>query len=968
MKLKHLLTTFVLFAMSAMVMAQNESQGLSIYKLDNGLTVYLWEDQDAPNVYGEVLVRAGSIDEPKEYTGLAHYLEHMLFKGTQTIGCLDWEKEKPLYEEIIRLYDEFATETDPVKRDTLTQRINRKSCEAAKFGATDDFSNLIEFIGGEGLNATTAYDRTNYFNYFPPFQMERWLNIYADRLVNPVFRAFQAELENVFEEYNRSQDDAGSFQQNFIFENLYKGHPYERDIIGTPEHLKNPRLSKIIDFYNTWYVPNNMALILVGNFKTDEVKPMIEKTFGRFEPKPLPERVKWTETDFSGNPKFKAAVGYYPEIVWGYKGVKVGDPDELYLDVVISLLNNGQNTGLFDKLMLDGTVSGAYAMNDSRRDMGRIMVYAIPYFDLNQYAYESNRSTEKIIFNEINKLKTGNIEDWLIEAVKNEYALSFDQMFESQHYKSSIAHQLFLYNLDPSYIFDMKKKVLAMTREDIMRVAKKYFDAEYMTFDFEEGDPKKNKLDKPKIKPLDPPTGVKTEYAKAFEQIPMGSVKEEFCDMSEVKQIKIDDHIRLYYTENPKNDIFSLTLRYGVGTDKLPRLGYAVSLMEMAGIMPATDAQTFRRQLSEVGGQLEYGVSDNYMTVNVSGREDKLEEILRLVQRQMLLPKLDDKQLDQIKGSIYSSRMREQKQESALQSALINYTLYKDKSPYLDRLSLKDAIYMNISQLTSDFINATSYDLQIFYVGKRDVENVRQSLMSNLPLKENMMATESPRDKEKVTYDKTQIYFLANSQSQQAQVFFYVDGKPYQLADEVGYEAFDQYFSGGFSGLVMHEIREKRSLAYTAYGYMSTPYNPGNKSCLIGYVGCQPDKVVDAVNTYMDLLTDMPIHPERIDNIKAYLRQTTLTNKPSFRGKARVFAEWQRLGYTQDPAIEELKKIDQLTFDDIVKFYENTVKGKPITIVIMGDSKKIDQKALQAKYGKIQKVNKSRLFSSLDIE
>ena len=968
MKLKTFMSAIVLSLFCTIAMAQKESEGLSIYKLDNGLTVYLWEDQDAPNVYGEVLVRAGSIDEPKEYTGLAHYLEHMLFKGTETIGCLDWEKEKPIYEEIIRLYDEFATETDPVKRDTLTQQINRKSREAAQYGATDDFSNLIEFIGGEGLNATTSYDRTNYFNYFPPFQMERWLNIYADRLVNPVFRAFQAELENVFEEYNMSQDNASSFQQNFIFERLYKGHPYERDVIGTPEHLKNPRLSKIIDFYNTWYVPNNMALILVGNFNSAEVKPMIEKTFGRFEAKPLPERVTWKETDFSNNPKFKETVGYYPEIVWGYKGVKVGDPDELYLEVVINLLNNSQNTGLFDKLMLDGTISGAYAFSDARRDMGRIMIYAIPYFDMNQYAYESNKATEKIIFNEINKLKTGDIEDWLIESVKNEYAFSFDQMFESQYYKSSIAHQLFLYNLEPNYIFDMKKKVMAMTKEDIKRVAKKYFDANYMTFDFEEGDPKKHKLDKPKIKPLEPPTGVKTEYAKAFEQIPMGSVVERFCDMNEVKQIKIDDHIRLYYTENPKNDIFTLTLRYGVGTNKMKRLDYAVQLMEMAGVLPATDAQTFRRQLAEVGGQLSYGVNADYMTVNVTGREDKLEDILRLVQRQMLMPKLDDKQLDQIKGNVYSSRMREQKQESALQSALISYTLYKDKSAYVDRLSLKDAIYMNIGQLTSDFINATSYDLQIFYVGKRSIDDVQQTLTSNLPLKENMMPSESPFDKPTVTYDKTQIYFLSNSQSQQAQVYFYVDGKPYYLKDDVNYEAFDQYFSGGFSGLVMHEIREKRSLAYTAYGYMSTPNNPGNKSFLVGYVGCQPDKVVDAVNTYMELLNDMPQHPERIDNIKAYLRQTTLTAKPSFRNKARLYAEWQRLGYTEDPAIEDLKKIDAMTFDQIVDFYNSNIKGKPITIVIMGDAKKIDQKALQAKYGKFQKVNKSRLFSSLDIE
>ena len=964
MNLRKFLLTIVLGVMSMMVMAQHESDGLTIYKLDNGLTVILWEDQDAPNVYGEVLVRAGSIDEPKEYTGLAHYLEHMLFKGTQTIGALDWEKEKPIYEEIIRLYDEFATETDPAKREALTKQINEKSREAAQYGATDDFSNLIEYIGGEGLNATTAYDRTNYFNYFPPFQMERWLNIYADRLVNPVFRAFQAELENVFEEYNMGQDNAASFQQNFISEHLYKGHPYERDIIGTAEHLKNPRLSKIIDFYNTWYVPNNMALILVGNFNTEEVKPMIEKTFSRFEAKPLPERVSWTETGFEGNPKFSEKVGYYPELVFGYKGVKVGDPDELYLEVVMSLLNNSQNTGLFDKLMLDGTITAAQAYSDTRRDMGRIMVYAIPYYDYNQEQFESNSQTSKIIFDELNKLKTGDIEDWRIEAVKNETALSFDQMFESQGAKEAIAHQMFLYDLDPSYFFDMKKKVLAMTKEDIMRVAKKYFDANYMTFEFEEGDPKKTKLDKPKILPLEPPTGKTTQYAEDFKKIPMGTVEEKFSDMSEVQQVKLDEHIRLYYTENKKNDIFSLVLRYGVGTDKMPKLEYATDLMEMAGVMPSTDAQSFRRQLAEAGGQCSYSVGANYLTVYVSGREDKLNDIMQLVQRQILMPKLDDKQLDQIKGNEFSGRLREQRQEGALRGAFLSYMLYKEKSPYLDRLSLKELIGLNIPQLTAEFAKATKYDLQAFYVGKKPIQEV----IKVIPQTADMLPTESPIDLPKATYDKTQIYFLPNSQSQQAQVYFYVDGKPFDLNQTVNVEAFDQYFSGGFSGLVMHEIREKRSLAYTAYGYISTPNNPGNKTCLIGYVGCQPDKVVDAVSTYMDLLSDMPQHPERIENIKAYLRQVTLTGKPNFRSKAMVFAEWQRLGYTQDPAIEQLKQIDALTFEDIVNYYNAEIKGKPITIIIMGDPKKIDQKALQAKYGKIQKVSKSKLFSPLDFD
>ena len=219
MKKRFFAVAMLLCALTLSAFAQNDPRkGFSEYKLDNGLTIMLWEDQNLPDVHGRVVCRAGAVDEPADYTGLAHYLEHMLFKGTANIGALDWEKEKPLYEEIIRLYDELAAVPmkDQKKRTELIKKINEVSMQAAKFGATDDFSNLIEGMGGEGLNAFTSYDLTCYFNNFPAFQMEKWLEVNSERLINPVFRSFQAELENVFEEYNMYQDYNDTHISEFI--------------------------------------------------------------------------------------------------------------------------------------------------------------------------------------------------------------------------------------------------------------------------------------------------------------------------------------------------------------------------------------------------------------------------------------------------------------------------------------------------------------------------------------------------------------------------------------------------------------------------------------------------------------------------------------------------------------------------------------------------------------------------------
>ncbi len=958
----------MVLALSTVTLFAQSREGLTTYTLDNGLTVYLWEDHDQPDVTGYVATRAGSIDEPAEYTGLAHYLEHMLFKGTQKIGAVDWEKEKPLYEEIIRLYDEYAVATDQVLRDTLIQKINRASLEAAKYATTEEFFSLLDGIGATGVNAGTSYDYTVYYTSFPSNQSYKWLQVFSERLINPVFRTFQAELENVFEEYNMYQDYPSEHIRNNLFADLYKGHPYERSIVGLPEHLKNPRLSKLIEFYETWYVPNNMALILVGDFDTESIKPMITETFGRLVPRELPERPTYPEVSFAGNPKSQHKIGYYPQICWAYKGVKVNDEDAVALEFVCSLLNNSMSTGLFDKIMLDGVISAASAALDARRDQGRILIQAVPYFDVNQQMYESNRATEKIIFTEINKLKNGQIEDWLINSVKEDYDQQFKVAFESSSAKMGNLVQCFIYGLPVDWIFTQKDKIMALTKEDIQRVAKKYFDADYMTIEFEEGDPKKNKLAKPQIKPLDPIKGAETEYAKWFKQLPEGDVKVTYLDFNDVTKVDLFENVHLHYTKNPKNDIFSLNLRYKVGTEQMPMLEYAVSLMNTAGVMPDTDAQQFRRQLAELGGACAYRVSANYLTVNIMGKEENLEKICKLVQRQILMPKLDKKQLEALQGSELSSRFTMDKMDQLYADALLEYVLHGEESEYIDVVPFMDIYHMDIPKLIRPFADATGYEVDAHYVGQKPIEEVKTILTGALPTQAIMKKGNELVVKDPIKYEKTQVYFMANKKQQQADLYLYIGGHPYAISEDVPNDAFNQYFSGGFSGLVLDEIRTKRSMAYSAGGGVSTPSLQGKSTYFLGSVGTQHDKVADAVDVFMDLINNMPEHPERLENIKTLLRQGYLTSKPSFRSKSQTYAYWEQVGYTEDPAKVNLEKIDNLTWEEIVAYYEANIKNQPVSIIIVGDPKLINMKQIEAKYGKAKKITKTKIFAPLDLD
>ncbi len=568
---------------------------------------------------------------------------------------------------------------------------------------------------------------------------------------------------------------------------------------------------------------------------------------------------------------------------------------------------------------------------------------------------------------EVNKLKNGEIEDWLVKSVKDNMLRDYDMVMETPSAKTDVLTETFAYNLKLEDFFNRNEQIKLITKEDIKRVAKQYLSGDHVTVSIEEGTPKKEKMSKPDIKAIEQPKGKRTAYSEQLQKLPVGTVNEVYNDFNEVQSVELYDKIHLYCVENKQNDIFSLRVRYKVGTTKMPKLEFAASLLNSAGILPSDDAQKVRRQFSELNTNCTYSVTDDYFNINLSGDEANLAEACKLLTRQVLLPKLDNKQLDQVKGYGIQSRLSiEPKESGVIGDALLKYAMYKDSSEYVNRLSLKDIYFLKLSELTGEIIRATGYEADIHYVGKKPLAEVQQILKANLPLKEGVKAGVSPVIKDKITYDKPTIYYLPNADSQQSKIYFYINGQNFKSSESVKYDAFTQYFSGGFNGLVLNEIRENNSMAYAANGYLVTPPIENKKSYFLGYVGTQGDKVADAVDLYMSLLTAMPLYPERIENIKTYLKQSSLSSKPSFRVKSLVFNSWKQLGYKEDPAKVHMSDVENLTFDQIVSFYNENIKGKAITIVVMGDPKTVNLKQIEAKHGKITKLNTTKLYSPIE--
>ena len=772
-------------------------------------------------------------------------------------------------------------------------------------------------------------------------------------------------------------DDNQQHVTKFIASEACKGTPYERDIIGYPQDLKNPKLRQLIEFYNTWYVPNNMALILVGNFHADEVKPLIERIFGRMESKPLPARNAWTDTEYAKDQRFRARLGYLPMYIEEYKGVKMGEKDELPLQIACDLLANDMGIGLLDELQSENEFLTANASLRPTREMGRIQIMAIPFLNTSSREYNSMKETETSVHKAIDKLLKGEVSDELFEAVRRSLLQEYDRMMEYQYTKSMMLLQSFAYQIPLEKIFAEKEEVAKITKDEVLAVAKTYFSAPKKVFEISEGNPKKEKLAKPKIKPLEPGKG-QSEYYQNFSSIPAGKLVPKFVDLKDKDQDRFAENVYVYVTPNPKNHIFTLKLKYGVGTYEKPLLDFAVDMMNAAGIKGAlgnkgTSVNEFREKLAKLGATCTYSVTPSYVTVNIEGDESHLNEIISLVNLHMNFPEFSSeghKKLNAIVGRELSTRWFVERKNSDMRAAAaLEYVMYGENSHFIKRVPERKiyepemmGIILVEEDLEAEWKKALGYELEIHYAGQLPADSVKLALYQHMSVSNPANPTTSPVDRPRTAFNKSELYFLSDPEMQQAKIYFIIEGTPYNINEAVQYEAFNEYFGGGFSGLVLNEIREKRSMAYTAQGTFRTPAIQQRNTYFFGYVGTQSDKVNDAINVYFSLLDSMPRNPENIDNIRTILRQSMLSNHPTFRSKSQVMTDWMRLGYQIDPATLQIRQVQKLKFEDIERFYEEHVQGKPVKVLVIGDPKLIDQKALKAKFGKMTKLSADKIF------
>ncbi len=940
----------------------NENQKMNIQEitLENGLTVFLNEDHTRPEVFGLLLTKAGAKNDPAEATGLAHYMEHMLFKGTRELGTTSWESEEPYIKRIYELYDQLGKTKDEKQRADIQQQINEQSLKANEFAIPNEFSNVTKSFGGTHLNANTSSDRTVFFNSFPPNQIERWLELNSNRFLHPVFRSFQSELEVVYEEKNMYSD---MFQFSLIEEfqkKFFKNHPYgQQPMIGTIEHLKNPSLTKMSEFYKTYYVANNMALILSGDFKTDEILPLIREKFGKLPSGTLPDKKIYKEEPFIGRELVNVKLTPIKLALLGFRTATAESDDFLPLQVCNQILSNPNQTGLLDKLALDNKLLAAMMITLPYYDEGISILFIVP-----KLLGQKLSSAESLVMSELEKLRKGEFDGSMLEAIKLQMYRDYLLSLESNEKRAIAIAENFAQNQPLEELTVYPERIKQITREDVIRVANQYYNTNYLAFFSTTGFPKKEKIEKPGFKPVISNTKEKSKLAKQLEQ--MKEIKPEFSFIDfnkDVKNIEINKLTKLYVTQNPYNDIFSLKIKFGIGTHFEPRMKYAAELLNYSGTA-TKDVSQLKLEFGKIGCTYMVKADESCVSIELEGVESNLPKALELLNELITNPKADSTKIQILIESEKSTRKIERSEADQVADALFDFVRFGDKSQYINRLTMRQIKKLTTVQLLADFQKAMSYETTIHYVGNQSLitsENLTKLIQKTFTVVPTI-ASEIPVVIPQITYNEPLVYFIQKKKASQCKIYFFANGENFKPEIEPLINSFNLYFGGDFSGLVLQEIREYRSLAYTAGARYSIPKRLMTKSDFVGYIGTQADKTNEAIQVFNDLLKNMPEKSDRINMIRSYLIESLLTSKPSFREMSESIADWKSMGNTCDPAIGKLKVYENLQYADIEKFYKGFVQNHATVIAIVGNKKNFNLKEL-SKYGKIQIIKEKKVFN-----
>jgi predicted Zn-dependent peptidase len=928
-----------------------------IYQLKNGLTVYLSQNKVEPRIQTYIAVKAGSKNDPKETTGLAHYLEHMLFKGTDKIGTTNWEREKLVLDGIAKLYEQHRNEKDPEKKKQIYAEIDKLSQEAAKFTVTNEFDKMITTLGAKGTNAYTSKEQTVYVNDIPSNELEKWLVIESERFRTLVLRLFHTELEAVYEEYNMGQDRDGTKMWETFYKAMFPTHPYgTQTTIGQGEHLKNPSMYNIQGYFNTYYVPNNMAICLSGDIEFERTIALIDKYFGSYVSRQIPEQKMPVESPLTEIQRREVWGMEAENMMMGYRLPGANTRDITLAKLVSGILYNGQ-AGLIDlELNQQQKVLDAGAFASEWKEYGNLILSADPREG------QTLEECEKLLLEEIEKLKMGEFEEWLLDAVINDYRLQRIKMFESNQGRASAFVNVFIKNIDWKNYLEEYDRMDKFTTQDVIDFANKYFGNNYVVVYKRQGvDKNSKKVEKPAITPVEANRDAQSQFVQQFLELPSERAKPEFINYSErIRTQQLDSGIEFSYIQNKENELFELYYIVDMGSDNDQYLSLAVNYLPYLG----TDKYSAAELQKEF---FQYGLSFNVFTsrdrtyVSLTGLESNLQKGIELFEHLLSSVKADPTAYNEMVKGILKEREDAKANKSVIFNvAMFNYARFGGISPYTDILSEGELKNTDPQMLIDKIKSLTKYKHRIFYYGRIEPENVSSVLSSYHKTLSTLTNYPAPKKYPELATDKNRVYFV-HYDMVQAQIMLISKGENFNAALFPQSRLFNEYFGSGLSSIVFQEIRETKALAYSAFSSFGTPLNKDEAHYIRAFIGTQSDKMQQSIEAMMKIMTEMPQAEQQfaasIESVEKQIESERITRSGIFWNYENI----KRKGLDYDYRSDIYKAMQNMTVTDLQKFFDDYISDNTYTILVMGDRNKLDMTYLNS-LGEFKELTLEEIF------
>ncbi len=929
------------------------------YTLPNGLKVITSVNKKEPRIQTLIAVRAGSNSDPKSHTGLAHYLEHMLFKGTNTFGSLDWSKEKPLLDQIEALYEKYNKTTDPEQRTAIYKEIDRVSGEAAKFAIPNEYDKMMSAMGAQGTNAHTWVEETVYEEDIPTNALERFFTLQAERFRQPVLRLFHTELEAVYEEKNRSLDNDGRKILYSMMDAMFPTHNYgQQTTIGTIEHLKNPSLTEIQKFYNTFYVPNNMAIIMAGDFDPDYVVSLVEKHMGSMKMAKVPEYVAAPEAPITA-PIIREVFGPTPEnIAIGFRLPGALDEKSAVLATLVDeILSNGK-AGLIDlnlnkqqKLLGGGSSLSLY------KDYGVARLSGSPK------AGQTLDEIKELLLSQLDLLRKGEFDESLIKATAANYKLRALQGAENNGYRADLLMNEFIQTKGDGWagtvgFIDAMAKV---TKQELIAFAKKHYGENYVVVYKRQGEDKSIvKVDKPTITPVTLNRDVESDFAKKINNMPLAATQPEWVDFKKAFQHGKLGVCETFYVQNKENDLFRLSYRFDMGNWNDPRLGMAAQYLQYLSTNKFT-AEQISTAFYDIACNYNFSVQDETATISITGLREHFAKAVEMVEQLFLSCKPDESALESLKGRMMKARADSKLNRNAIRQALSNYALYGPKNPFNSGLSNEQLQNLKAEDLVSVMHGIFKYPHQIIYYGPESNDAIQKQLKTLHSIPQATVAYPAAvASFQHVTQDKNQILF-ANYDMVQAELNWVRNASKYEPEMSPVVDLFNSYFGGGMGTIVFQTIRESKALAYSTFAFYQTPSRKERPFTFNAYVGTQADKLDEAIIGMNELITEMPEVPIILEQSKQNMKKTYESERINQDGPIYSYLGARLKGIDYDIRKSVYEKLDGLTMADVKAFHQKYIAGKPYTYCLVASKDKVNLEMLK-KYGEVKELSLTELF------